>query len=336
MLGLDREERAPQWDLSSLVDQLTPAAGTQRRPQRDAVDRPVPQTNPDVSVVVVHHETPRELAHCITSIADASRGLSVEVFVVDNASATFSPEVVTDRISGAAVVQNDANVGFAQAANSALRRATGRYLLLLNPDTVIAPDTLRLMIEYMDARPDVGCATARLVLPNGRLDLACRRSFPTPTRSFYRLTMLSRLFPTSKRLAQYNLTYFDEHREAEIDAPCGAFMMVRSEVREQVGLLDERYFMYGEDLDWAYRIKQAGWRIMYTPITAVTHIKGASSRQRRPAAIRAFYEAMRIFYRTYYEESHLKPVSWLTYAAISAREALELTSARISSWGTRG
>jgi GT2 family glycosyltransferase len=149
------------------------------------------------------------------------------------------------------------------------------------------------------------------------------------------VSLLSRLFPRSRRFAQYNLTYLDEHQEAEIDSPCGAFMMVRAEVREQVGLLDESYFMYGEDLDWAFRIKQAGWRIMYTPITTVTHVKRASSRRSRSATIRAFYEAMRIFYRRYYEAQYPRPVAWLTYAAINVREALELTSARIGDRGAR-
>jgi hypothetical protein len=121
--------------------------------------------------------------------------------------------------------------------------------------------------------------------------------------------------------------------EAEIDAPCGAFMMVRAEVRDQVGLLDEQYFMYGEDLDWAYRIKHAGWRVMYTPITTVVHVKRASSRQARITTIKAFHEAMRIFYRRHYESRYPRPVSWLTFLGINLREMLELTSARISRWG---
>lgn len=283
--------------------------------------------------MIVHYETPADLTRCLDSVREAARGLSAEIVVVDNASSVFSSELVNDVLPHAKVIRNTHNLGFARAANQALRTARGRYLLLLNPDTVLAPDTLRKMLSYMDAHPDVGCATPRLVLPDGRLDLACRRAFPTPIRSFYRMTLLSRLFPRSRRFAQYNLTYLDEHTEAEIDAPCGAFMMVRAEAAERVGLLDERYFMYGEDLDWSYRIKHAGWRIMYTPITTVTHVKRASSRQRRPATIRAFYEAMRIFYRNYYEKHHIRPVAWLTYAGINAREVLELASARINNRG---
>jgi GT2 family glycosyltransferase len=286
---------------------------------------------PELSIAIVHYETPAELRDCLASLVAATHELAAEVFVVDNASAGFRPGLVTDLIPGAKVVANPENVGFARAANQALRKANGRYLLLLNPDTVLELGSLRRMVDYMDSHPDVGCATPRVVRPDGSLDLACRRSFPTPTAAFYRLTLLSRLFPRSRRFGRYNLTYLDEHAEAEIDAPCGAFMMVRAEIREQVGLLDEHYFMYGEDLDWAYRIKEAGWRVMYTPITTVTHVKRASSRQERATTIRAFHEAMRIFYRRHYAPHYPRPVVWLTYLGINLREALELTAVLISS-----
>ncbi|MEO6350323.1 MAG: glycosyltransferase family 2 protein [Candidatus Limnocylindrales bacterium] len=289
----------------------------------------------ELSIVVVHYETPDELSACLESVQAATTSVSAEVFVVDNASADFDPIAVNTILPNAVVLAGTTNEGFARGANRALRQASGLYVLLLNPDTMVAPDSLRVMVDYMDAHPDVGCSTARLIMQDGRLDLACRRSFPTPKRALFRLTMLSKLFPRSRTFAQYNLTYLDEHQEAEIDSPCGAFMMVRSDVVKTVGLLDEAYFMYGEDLDWAYRIKHAGWRVMYTPLTTVTHIKRASSRQSRPRTIRAFYDAMRIFFRRHYEEQYSRPVAWLTYAAINMREVLELTSARISNRGAR-
>jgi GT2 family glycosyltransferase len=186
------------------------------------------------------------------------------------------------------------------------------------------------MTAYMDDRPDVGCSTARLVMQDGRLDLACRRSFPTPLRSFYRLTLLSRLFPRSRRFGQYNLTYLDEHQEAEVDSVCGAFMFVRRAAIDEIGPLDERYFMYGEDLDWAFRMKRAGWRVMYTPLTTVTHVKRASSRRNRSRTIRAFHDAMRIFFREHYESHYPRPIAWLVYAGIKAREVVELAAARLT------
>ena len=149
------------------------------------------------------------------------------------------------------------------------------------------------------------------------------------------MTLLSRLFPRSRRFGQYNLTYLDDRQETEIDAPCGAFMFVRRQVVEDVGLLDERYFMYGEDLDWAFRMKANGWRIVYTPVTTVTHLKRASSRRARGRTIRAFYEAMRIFYQDHYERSYPRWLSWIIYRTIDAREALELTANRVVSRGAQ-
>lgn len=285
---------------------------------------------PEVAVVVVHYDTHELLERCLRALG-GSQGVTLDVTVVDNASRTFDAAAVEAALPGARVILNERNVGFAAAANIGLRRADGRYVLLLNADTIVEPDTLAKMVRYMDACPEVGLATARLVMENGKLDLACRRAFPTPTRSLYRLTLLSRLFPRSRRFGQYNLTYLDENVESEIDSPCGAFMMVRPEVIDRVGLLNENYFMYGEDLDWSFRMKSAGWKVMYNPAAAATHLKRASSANARVRTIRAFYDAMRIFYRTHYEAHYPGPVSWLIYRAIDAREVIELSAARLSS-----
>jgi GT2 family glycosyltransferase len=278
----------------------------------------------DISVVIVHYETPELLVDCLASLADTTGGVNLEVFVVDNDSTRFDEAAARRAYPGVQVLVNDTNAGFARASNQGLRLSAGRFVLLLNPDTAVAPDSLATMLGYMDARPAVGCATARLELEDGSLDLACRRLFPTPIRSFYRMTLLSRLFPRSRRFGQYNLTYLDDRQETEIDAPCGAFMMVRREVVDEVGLLDETYFMYGEDLDWAYRIKAAGWRIMYTPATTVQHRKRASSRRFRQRTIRYFHDGMRRFYAAHYASSQPRLVNALVMAAIAARERLEL------------
>jgi len=228
------------------------------------------------------------------------------------------------------VIENPDNRGFAVANNQGLRGATGRYVLLLNPDALVEPDAISRVVSFMDANPDVGCATARLVLPDGTLDLACRRSFPTPLVALYRMTLLSRVFPGSRLFGRYNFTYLPEELETEIDAPCGAFMMVRSATVAQVGLLDEGYFMYGEDLDWAFRIKAAGWRVMYLPSAVVHHAKRASSKRNRSNAIKWFYDAMRRFYATHYEPIYAPPVNWLVYAAIRLRQWVELGASRVS------
>jgi len=250
----------------------------------------------------------------------------MEVFVVDNASGAFDAGGASAAFPGATIIRNATNLGFARAANQALRISRGQYLLLLNPDAFVAPESIALMATYLDDHPDVGCVTCRVALEDGSLDLACRRLFPTPIRSLYRMTLLSRLFPRSRRFGQYNLTFLDQWDETEIDQPCGAFMMVRSEVREEVGLLDERYFMYGEDTDWAFRMKQAGWRIMYVPTTTVLHLKRASSGKYRQQTIRYFYRSMRTFYRQHYEPLYPTWLNVTILLATHVRERIELTA----------
>jgi len=169
----------------------------------------------------------------------------------------------------------------------------------------------------MDADPRIGVAGPKLVLPDGSLDLACRRSFPTPEISAYRMLGLSKLFPHSRRFGRYNMTFLDPDIETEVDSVVGAFMLVRREAIERVGLFDETFWMYGEDLDWAYRIKQAGWKIMYHPSVTVTHVKRAASRQSRRAQ-GEFYRAMLIFYRKHYRVT----TPWWLHSLILAGLAL--------------
>ena len=276
--------------------------------------------------MIVHYQTPDLLDRCLRALRASGQANALEVFVIDNASAAFDVDACRLAFPGVQVIENRSNLGFAVASNQGLRLATGRYLLLLNPDARVEPDTIPVMRDYMDAHPDVGCATARVELPDGSLDLACRRLFPTPERSFYRMTMLSRAFPHSRRFGQYNLTYLDESVETEIDQPCGAFMMVRSEIRDTIGLLDERYFMYGEDTDWAYRMKQAGWRIMYVPSTTVHHDKRAASRKYRSRTIGYFYDAMRLFYDTHYRQVYPWWVTTAVHAGVGIRRRIELAS----------
>jgi GT2 family glycosyltransferase len=287
-------------------------------------------SRPDVSIVIVHYETPDLLLRCVEAIKASLTPPQLEVFVIDNGSSKFEADAVRDAYPGVRVIQNERNLGFSRASNQGLREASGRYLLLLNPDAFVAPETLRLMTDYMDGHPDVGCATCRLELPDGSLDVACRRLFPTPRRSLFRVTLLSKMFPRHRALAAYNLTYLDEWLETEIDQPCGAFMMVRAEVAQSVGLLSERYFMYCEDTDWAYRIKAAGWKIMYAPVTTVRHMKRRSSRQNPSAAIRHFHEGMRIFYDEHYRSQYPRAVTVLVHTGITLREWVQLAGVRLA------
>ncbi len=262
----------------------------------------------DLGIVIVNWNTRDLLRDCLRSVFASEGDIAFNVVVVDNNSSDGSAQMVRDEFPDVHLIANDDNPGYPRANNQGFRglgfaqgEAPGapRYALALNPDTVLPPDALAQMVAYMDADERIGVAGPKLVLPNGELDLACRRSFPSPEVSFYRMTGLAKLFPRSRRFGRYNMTYLDPDVETEVDSVVGAFMMVRRAAIERVGLFDETFWMYGEDLDWAYRIKQAGWIVMYNPKVTVTHVKRAASRQ-SPRAQREFYRAMLIFYRKHY------------------------------------
>lgn len=255
---------------------------------------------PKLSIVVVNFNTRDLLRACLRSVESSEDTPELELFVVDNASTDGSPEMVSSEFPWVSLIRSESNRGYAFANNLGLRKCTGEYYLLLNPDTELSPCALRDMVDYMDARPDTGIAGPKLVLADGRLDLACRRSFPSPRVSLYRMLGLSKLFPTSRRFARYNLTYLDPDQPAEVDSVVGAFMMVRASAAREVGLLDETFFMYGEDLDWAYRIKARGWKVLYNPAVVVLHHKGAASRRHARKSIIEFYRAMQIFFDKHY------------------------------------
>ena len=261
----------------------------------------------DVGIVIVSYNTKDLLRRCLESVF-ASTNVTFTVCVVDNGSTDGSGTMVKDEFSQVNLITNDENVGYPAANNQGLKcigfRQDGYdrapdYGLLLNPDTEMQPDVLSKVIGYAHNNTSIGVLGPKLVRLDGTLDMACRRSFPSPAISFYRLVGLSKLFPKHRIFGQYNLTFLDEDEIAEVDSVVGAFMLVRKQAIEQVGYLDEAFFMYGEDLDWAYRIKQAGYRVIYYPEVTVLHIKRASSRQ-FPRSKVEFWRAMEIFYRKYY------------------------------------
>ncbi|MCB0208547.1 MAG: glycosyltransferase family 2 protein [Anaerolineae bacterium] len=267
----------------------------------------------DLSIIIVNYNTCDLLRGCLTSIYASQGDIRFNVVVVDNCSTDGSAAMVRSEFPQTHVIASEINGGFAYANNLGLRWAgfnadgsfqptAPRYALLLNPDTLLSPTGLADMVAFMDSRSSAGAAGPKLVRPDGSLDLACRRSFPTPIVSFYRMTGLSKLFPNSPTFGRYNMTFVDPDQLLEVDAVVGAFMMVRREAIAQAGLLDETYFMYGEDLDWAYQIKANRWKIFYNPAVTVIHVKRAAS-QSSPKAQIEFYRAMDVFYRKFYAAS---------------------------------
>lgn len=198
------------------------------------------------------------------------------------------------------------------------------HVLFLNPDTVLPDHALEDTVRFLEEHPDAGIVGPRVVKPDGTLDLACRRSFPTPASSFFKLTGLSKLLPNSKLVSRYNLTYLGDDETAEVDSVMGAYMLVRGRALEQAGLFDERFFMYGEDLDLAFRIKERGWRVFYYPDVRVLHHKGASSRKQSGRSIREFYRAMHTFYQKHYAESKPGIINAVITLGIAVRGTIAL------------
>lgn len=278
----------------------------------------------DLAIVIVSYNVEELLRRCLISVFASQGDLTFSVAVVDNTSSDGTVEMVRREFPQVALIANTENVGYPAANNQGLRllgiesESPPRYSLLLNPDTELPPDCLQTFIDYMDAHPEVGVVGPKLVLPSGELDMACRRSFPSPMVSIYRMLGLSRLFPHSRTFGRYNMTFLDEDELAEVDSVVGAFMWVRSTAAQTVGLLDETFWMYGEDLDWAKRMKDAGWQVIYNPSVTVLHVKRASSRQ-NPRAQLEFYRAMPIFYYKHYYRDTPKPLHWLIILGLALR-----------------
>ena len=279
----------------------------------------------DLGIVIVNYNTRDLLRRCLATVF-TNRGATFRVCVVDNNSQDGSAEMVAETFPQVTLIRNRQNVGYPAANNQGLRRlgfAAGawseapRFGLLLNPDTEVPPDAFARMLAFAEAHPRAGVIGPKLVRPSGDLDLACRRTFPSPEVSFYRIAGLSKLFPRHRRFGQYNLTFLDPDQMAEVDAVVGAFMLVRREAMREVGLLDDSFFMYGEDLDWAFRIKAAGWNVYYNPEVTVLHVKRAASRQNPKSRIE-FWRAMEIFYRKHYAAQTPR---WLHYMILCAVRA---------------
>ncbi len=265
----------------------------------------------DLGIVIVSYNTRDLLCDCLHSLR-ASAGVSFETWVVDNRSPDGSAAMVHAEFPEVHLIESATNGGYAYANNLGLRAILAltphpRYTLLLNPDTVLPPDALVQMLRFFEEHRDAGIVGPKLVMADGKLDLACRRSFPDPELSIYHVLGLTRRFPKHPRFGRYQMTFLDEDQVAQVDSVVGAFMMLRTDALCQVGLLDETYFMYGEDLDLALRIKRRGWQVYYNPGVRVLHYKRAAS-QNSAKAQWEFWRAAYIFYRKHYAATTAWPL----------------------------
>ena len=268
----------------------------------------------DLSIVIVNYQTFDLTKNTINSIFEYDYPFSYEILVVDNASSDDSlarlQEYFNDRVKFIASAENN---GFAAGNNQALRIANGKYILLLNSDTIVWENTLENIYNYMEEHTDVGACGCRVLLENGELDKACKRSFPNVKNSFFRLFHI----PTNSKDNDYNLDNLPDDEIYEIDCLTGAFMFMRTDALNQVGFLDETFFMYGEDIDLCYRIKKGGWKIVYYGESKITHLKGASSKKQKSKLIYEFYRAMYIYYKKHHANENSFIVNFVVYLGIA-------------------
>lgn len=275
----------------------------------------------NLSIVIVNYKTFDLTRDTINSIFKYSYPFTYEVVVVDNASGDDSLERLKDYFDDKVkFIASEENNGFAAGNNQALRQVNSDYVLLLNSDTVVWENTLEEIYNYMEKHDEVGACGCRVRLEDGNLDKACKRTFPNVKNSFFRLFHI----PNSSKDDNYNLTNLPDDEVYEIDCLTGAFMFIRKDALDEVGFLDETFFMYGEDIDLCYRIKKAGWKIIYYGKSSITHLKGASSKKQKNKLIYEFYHAMYIYYRKHHADESSFIVNIVVYFGIGVLCTLKL------------
>lgn len=252
-----------------------------------------------LSVIIVNYKVKHYLEQCLRSVAEASRGIAVEVIMVDNASGDGSVEYLRERFPDVTIIASEENLGFARANNLAIRNSHGQYVLLLNPDTIVAEETFSDFISFMDSTPDAGGCGAYMLHTDGSFAPESRRGLPTPFVAFCKMSGLASLFPKSRTLGRYYMRYLNENEVNRIEIMSGAFMFLRRDALDKSGLLDEDFFMYGEDIDLSYRILKAGYNNYFLP-SRILHYKGESTVKSSYRYVHTFYRAMELFFNKHY------------------------------------
>jgi GT2 family glycosyltransferase len=278
-----------------------------------------------LSIIIVNYNVKHFLEQCLYSVQKAVTGLQAEVLVIDNNSTDHSVEYLEPKFPGIRFIANTENKGFAKGCNQGLGMASGKYILFLNPDTIVPEDCFQQCISFLESQPGAGALGIRMLDGSGRFLKESKRSFPSPVTSLYKLSGLSRLFSRSRTFSKYHLGHLNEHESHEVDVLAGAFMMIKKEVLDKIGSFDETFFMYGEDVDLSYRIQQAGYRNFYFAGSNIIHFKGESTRKGSMNYVRMFYTAMSLFVRKHYGGSRAGLFNFLIHMAIWFRAALTAT-----------
>jgi GT2 family glycosyltransferase len=269
----------------------------------------------DLSVVILNYNTKQLLRTCLQSVFNSITSYKLEVIVADNGSNDGSVEMLRNEFPQVKIVENGTNLGFAAGNNPGIKISTGRYILLLNTDTEVRPNTLDECIRKMDSDEKIGVLGCKVLLPSGKLHEASRRRFPNPANAFLRLFGF-------RKYSNYNYQNVSVDQEMEVDSVVGAFLMIRKSVIDKIGLLDESFFMYGEDLDWCWRVKEAGYKVLYFPRVEITHYVYGTSKMVRFRSVSWAHEAMKIFYKKHYAKDHNWLFNQFVYLGINIRKYL--------------
>ncbi len=280
----------------------------------------------ELSVIIVNYNVKHFLEQCLFSVFKALKNVRGEVFVVDNNSVDGSLALIREKFPQVKLIANKTNTGFAVANNQAIRQASGEFVLLLNPDTVVQEDTFEKTLDFMKSHPEAGGLGIKMLDGKGNFLPESKRGLPTPAVAFYKIFGLSRLFPGSKKFGQYHLTYLDKNKTHPVDVLSGAFMLMRRQTLEKVGLLDETFFMYGEDIDLSYRITQGGYKNYYFAESSIIHYKGESTKKSSVNYVIVFYKAMAIFAKKHFSQNHARLFHFLIYLAIYLRAGVAISA----------
>lgn len=296
---------------------------------------------PDLNIIILNYNTKDFLLDCLQSIEEADlSGIKTEIIVVDNASTDGSAEAAEEstKSTKGKLIKNTENLGFAAGNNVGVKKTSGRYVLFLNPDTVLSEKVIKEVFDFMEKHKNVAVASPKLELPTGQLDEASHRGFPTPWNAFCHFSGLRKIFPRNKIFAGYTVGWLlDKKTSHEIDSVSGAFFFVRRKAAEEVSWWDEDYFWYGDELDFCYRLKEKKWKIFFLPQVKVLHYRGVASgikghsrsistatRETKLRSARASIEAMRIFYRKHYQDKYPFLVTWAVFLGMWLLEQIRL------------
>lgn len=287
-----------------------------------------------LSVIIVNYNVKHFLEQCLHAVLKAARNTETEIFVVDNHSVDGSCTMVKEKFPNVLLIENKENLGFSKANNQAINKSKGEYVLLLNPDTVVEEDTFQKVVEFMDSHPEAGGLGVKMIDGKGNFLPESKRGLPTPAVAFYKIFGLSKLFPKSKTFSKYHLGFLNKDENHEIEILSGAFMLMRKTALEKTGLLDECFFMYGEDVDLSYRLILAGYKNYYYSKTTIIHYKGESTKKGSINYVRMFYKAMAIFARKHFSKGNANLFSLLISVAIWFRASIALGTQFFKSMAT--